>query len=60
MLAAERHREDFGLEPPAGARVAELRRHVGLEPVADEFAFAVRREAFEVRQDAFERTRDRC
>ena len=37
-VAAKGHRQDFRLEPFPAAGVAELRSHVGLEPVADEFA----------------------
>ena len=56
LLAAEGHRQNFRLEALTVAPVAEFRAHVGLEPVADEFAFAVRGQPFQIGQHAFEGT----
>ena len=60
FFAAQSHRENFRLQSLAFARVAELRAHVLLEPVADEFAFAFGREPFEIWQHAFKRTVKFC
>ena len=54
----KRHRQNFRLEPPALAHVAKLRAHVGLDAVADEFAFAVGEQPLQVRQHALERAAD--
>ena len=56
LLAAEGHRQNFRLEPLAIAPIAEFRAHVSLEPVADEFAFAVGGQPFQIGQHAFEGT----
>ena len=57
-LDSKRHRQDFRFEPFAFADVAKLRAHVGLDAVADEFAFAVGGQPFQIRQHAFERAAD--
>src|SRR6202012_1972484 len=53
--AADGDRQDFRLKPFATTSVAELRAHIGLQPVANEFALAVADQPFQVGQHALER-----
>ncbi len=56
--ATQGHGQDFRFEPSAFAHIAKLRAHVGLDAVADEFAFTFGEQPLQVRQHALERTAD--